>query len=107
MLQTINGIDLMLVFIIAGLYINVYKLNRECESYVDQLIDLSRDNYELSKLQLPKLDDDYLDSLLEKCPHIWIEMKDNNALCAGCNAKRTDLSCEFTSKCVCKDCVPF
>jgi hypothetical protein len=89
MLQTINGIDLMLVFIIAGLYINVYKLNRECESYVDQLIDLSRDNYELSKLQLPKLDDAYLDSLLEPI------------------RPRTDLSCEFTSKCVCKDCVPF
>jgi hypothetical protein len=55
MLNTINGIDLMLVFIIAGLWINVYKLNQECESYVDQLIDLSRDNYELSGLKYPHL----------------------------------------------------
>ena len=89
MLNTINGFDFLLVLVIAGMYIRSYKLNSECESYVDQLIDLSRDNYELSKLQLPKLDDAYLDSLLEPI------------------RPRTDLSCQWTKECVCKDCVPF
>lgn len=89
MLNTINGFDFLLVLVIAGMYIKIYSLNQECESYVGQLIDLSRDNYQLSKLQLPKLDDAYLDSLLEPI------------------RPRTDLSCQWTKECVCKDCVPF
>jgi hypothetical protein len=43
MLQTINGFDLMLIIIITGLLINVYRLNRECESYVEQVLRLSWD----------------------------------------------------------------
>lgn len=73
MLQTINGFDLMLVLIIIGLAVNVYRLNNECESYVEQIIDISRDNYELTKevveweafYTAPDLDHKLLDSLIE------------------------------------------
>lgn len=73
MLQTINGFDLMLIIIITGLLINVYRLNRECESYVRQIIEVSQDNYELTKevvewetfYTTPDLDHKLLDSLIE------------------------------------------
>ena len=91
MLNTINGFDFLLVLVIAGMYIRSYKLNSECESYVNQLIDLSRDNHELTKeLEMHynhmDLDEVYLTSLL---------------------APRTDLSCKFTRECACKDCIAF
>jgi len=49
MLQTINGFDLMLVLIIIGLCVNVYRLNQECESYVQQIVEVCQDNYELTQ----------------------------------------------------------
>lgn len=55
MLQTINGFDFLLVLIIAGMYLKIYKLDRECESYVEQIIDIARDNYELSQLKYPHM----------------------------------------------------
>ena len=73
MLNTINGFDLMLVIVIIGLVINVLKLNRECESYVVQIIEMSQDNYELTRevvewenfYTFPDLDHDLLDKLIE------------------------------------------
>ncbi len=41
MLQTINGFDLLLVIIITVLGFRVYNLNRECESYVGQILQVS------------------------------------------------------------------
>lgn len=55
MLQTINGFDFLLMLVIAGMYIRIYKLNQECESYVRQIIEVSQDNYELSRLKYPHL----------------------------------------------------
>jgi hypothetical protein len=49
MLNTINGFDLLLVIIITGLIIWNRNLNRECQSYVDQIIEVSQDNYRLSE----------------------------------------------------------
>jgi hypothetical protein len=89
MLQTINGFDLFLIFTIVVMWFRICHLNEECESYVRQIIEVSQDNYQLNQLQLAKLDDDYLDSLLEPI------------------RPRTDLSCQWTSECACKDCVPF
>jgi hypothetical protein len=43
MLQTINGFDLLLVLIIIALGYRVYNLNRECESYVGQILVMSWD----------------------------------------------------------------
>jgi hypothetical protein len=43
MLSTINGFDLLLVIIITLLGFRVYNLNRECESYVEQILRLSWD----------------------------------------------------------------
>jgi len=41
MLSTINGIDLLLIIIITLLGFRVYNLNRECESYVAQIMQVS------------------------------------------------------------------
>lgn len=49
MLNTINGFDLLLIIIITILGFKVYNLNQECESYVGQIIEVSQDNYELTK----------------------------------------------------------
>lgn len=49
MLNTINGLDLVLIIIITILGFKVYNLNQECESYVGQIIEVSQDNYKLSK----------------------------------------------------------
>jgi len=40
-LQTINGLDLLMVIIITVLGFRVYNLNRECESYVRQILEIS------------------------------------------------------------------
>jgi len=49
MLSTINGFDLLLIIIITILGFKVYNLNQECESYVEQIIAVSQDNYRLSE----------------------------------------------------------
>jgi hypothetical protein len=41
MLSTINGFDLVLVIIIVIAGFKIYNLNRECESYVGQIIDVT------------------------------------------------------------------
>lgn len=61
MLNTINGFDFLLVLVIAGMYLKIYKLDRECESYVEQIIDIARDNYELSQLKYPHMPEPPLD----------------------------------------------
>ena len=43
MLSTINGFDLLLILIITALGYRIYSLNRECESYVGQILRLSWD----------------------------------------------------------------
>jgi hypothetical protein len=43
MLETINGFDLLLVIIIVMAGFKIYNLNRECESYVQQILRLSWD----------------------------------------------------------------
>jgi hypothetical protein len=40
-LQTINGFDLLLVLVIIGLAYRVFSLNRECEDYVRQILQVS------------------------------------------------------------------
>ena len=49
MLETINGFDLLLVIVIVALVFKAIKLNDECNSYVQQIIEVSQDNYKLSK----------------------------------------------------------
>jgi hypothetical protein len=54
MLSTINGIDLILTIIITLLGFRVYNLNRECESYVGQIMQVSwelQQEIEASKAQ--------------------------------------------------------
>lgn len=41
MLSTINGFDLLLIIIITLLGFKVYNLNRECEDYVRQILQVS------------------------------------------------------------------
>jgi cell division protein FtsL len=41
MLETINGFDLLLIITIIMLGIRAYKLNQECESYVQQILEVS------------------------------------------------------------------
>jgi hypothetical protein len=41
MLETINGFDLLLVLVIVALVYKVFSLNRECESYVGQIMQVS------------------------------------------------------------------
>jgi len=41
MLSTINGFDLLLIIIIVIAGFKIYNLNRECESYVGQIIDIT------------------------------------------------------------------
>ena len=43
MLSTINGFDLLLIIIIVIAGFKIYNLNRECESYVEQILRLSWD----------------------------------------------------------------
>jgi hypothetical protein len=40
-LQTINGFDLLLVLVIIGLAYRTFNLNRECEDYVRQILEMS------------------------------------------------------------------
>jgi hypothetical protein len=57
MLSTINGFDLVLIITIVILAFKVYNLNKECNSYVHELVDTCR---ELNQLHLsiskPKTD---------------------------------------------------
>jgi len=41
MLSTINGFDLLLIITIVVMGFRIYNLNRECESYVGQILRLS------------------------------------------------------------------
>lgn len=41
MLNTINGFDLLLLIIIVIAGFKIYNLNRECESYVSQIMQVS------------------------------------------------------------------
>ena len=41
MLSTINGFDLLLIIIIVISGFKIYNLNRECESYVRQILEMS------------------------------------------------------------------
>jgi hypothetical protein len=43
MLSTINGFDLLLIITIVVMGFKIYNLNRECESYVEQVLRLSWD----------------------------------------------------------------
>lgn len=57
MLQTINGFDLLLVIIIVIAGFKIYNLNKECESYVHEMIDVCRELNELhNKNSMPKPD---------------------------------------------------
>lgn len=49
MLETINGFDLLLVLIIVGLVFKAMRLNDECNSYVQQIVEVSQDNYKLTQ----------------------------------------------------------
>jgi cell division protein FtsL len=49
MLQTINGFDLLLVLVIIGLAYRAFSLNRECESYVRQIVEMSWDLQKVTK----------------------------------------------------------
>jgi hypothetical protein len=40
-LETINGFDLLLVIVIVGLVFKVLNLNAECNSYVQQILQVS------------------------------------------------------------------
>jgi hypothetical protein len=41
MLNTINGFDLLLIITIVVMGFRIYNLNRECESYVRQILEVS------------------------------------------------------------------
>lgn len=49
MLETINGFDLLLVLVIVGLVFKAIRLNDECNSYVQQIVEVSHDNYKLTQ----------------------------------------------------------
>jgi cell division protein FtsL len=49
MLSTINGFDLLLTIIITLLVFKVMRLNDECNDYVQQIVEVSQDNYRLSQ----------------------------------------------------------
>ena len=49
MLSTINGFDLLLILIITLLVFKVMRLNDECNDYVQQIVEVSQDNYRLSQ----------------------------------------------------------
>jgi hypothetical protein len=54
MLQTINGFDLLLIITIVVMGFKIYNLNRECESYVAQIMQVSwelQQEIEASKAQ--------------------------------------------------------
>jgi cell division protein FtsL len=48
-LETINGFDLLLVIVIVALVFKAINLNDECNSYVQQIIEVSQDNYKLTQ----------------------------------------------------------
>ena len=54
MLETINGFDLLLILIIFGLIYQVMKLDKECESYVRQILQISWELQEEIAVNLPK-----------------------------------------------------
>jgi hypothetical protein len=54
MLNTINGLDLVLIVTIVILAFKVYNLNRECESYVRQILQVSWELQEETAVNLPK-----------------------------------------------------
>jgi cell division protein FtsL len=56
MLSTINGFDLVLIVTIVILAIRTYNLNRECEDYVRQILEISwelQQEIQASKYQDP------------------------------------------------------
>jgi len=60
MLSTINGFDLLLIIIIVIAGFKIYNLNRECESYVQQIIRLSWDlQAEIQANKYPHDEDKY------------------------------------------------
>jgi hypothetical protein len=73
MLNTINGFDLLLIITIVILAFKVHNLNKECNSYVHELVDTCR---ELNQLHLsistPKPDP--YDKLCNYCTEVdpWL-----------------------------------
>ena len=59
MLSTINGFDLLLIITITLLGFRVYNLNRECESYVGQILQMSWDKQSEYDKQNPPFGLDY------------------------------------------------
>ena len=57
MLNTINGFDLLLVIIIIGLAYRAFSLNRECESYVRQIVTMSWDLQKVTEKLYPSYPD--------------------------------------------------
>jgi hypothetical protein len=57
MLNTINGFDLLLIITIVILAFKVYNLNRECESYVGQIMELAQELNEIHYYKYKSLED--------------------------------------------------
>jgi hypothetical protein len=84
MLSTINGFDLLLIVIITLLGFKVYNLNRECESYVGQIIQMS---WDLQKeIQANVMWEDFHKSSAQA-------LKNDCAYCAGREDFRTGDEC--------------
>jgi hypothetical protein len=128
MLSTINGLDLVLIIIITILGFKVYNLNQECESYVGQIIEMSRDNYKLSEqvhdLKYPAPKPDAREYLCVYCTEIERRVTGDECLCdvydgqvtkptsstkcmslyfANCNCGECDDTLHSLN-CFCKDC---
>ncbi len=69
MLQTINGFDLLLVLVIIALAYRAFRLNRECEDYVRQILEVSWDLQKVTEKLYPSNPDyGYCDYCTEAKP---------------------------------------
>jgi hypothetical protein len=80
MLQTINGFDLLLVLIIIALGYRAFNLNRECESYVRQIIQASWEIAELKEKLYPSQPDPR-DDLCVYCVEIEQRITGDECIC--------------------------
>jgi len=90
MLSTINGFDLLLIIIITVLGFKVYNLNRECLSYVEQIMKLAQELNEIHYYKYESIKDS------------WGKPKPKPLTYGYCNFCTGAQPVELYPKCTCK-----
>jgi hypothetical protein len=108
MLNTINGFDLLLVIIIVIAGFKIYNLNKECESYVEQILQVSWELQE--EIQAGETMTNSLTNIMNDLVVPLKKLVDHHS---ECNCRDCYIRVvppakhEYQSYCDCNNCIPF